>query len=66
MTPERWRVIDELYAAALALHGDERASLLSRADPEVRRAVEAMLAQGETSDQAILDGSGVGGGRAIH
>jgi serine/threonine protein kinase len=55
MTPERWRAIDELYSAALTLPSDERVVLLSRADPEVRCAVEAMLAQGATSDPAILD-----------
>ena len=42
-TPQPWR------STAMS------ASVLSRADPEVRRAVEAMLAQGESSDKAILD-----------
>jgi eukaryotic-like serine/threonine-protein kinase len=45
MTPDRWRQAEDLYVAALELKGDERATLLSRASPDVRSTVEAMLAQ---------------------
>jgi eukaryotic-like serine/threonine-protein kinase len=45
MTPERWRQIEELYLAAIDLREDERAALLARAGTDVRRTVEAMLAQ---------------------
>ena len=45
MTPERWRQIEELYLAAVALGGDERSALLAQASSDVRQKVEAMLAQ---------------------
>jgi serine/threonine protein kinase len=45
MAPERWRQIEELYLAAVALRGEERAALLAQANPDVRRKVEAMLGQ---------------------
>jgi len=54
MTPERWHRIEELYHAALEVSGAERAALLTQSDPDVRRAVEAMLAQ-EGSGEAVLD-----------
>src|ERR1035438_6994842 len=54
MTPERWQRIEELYQAALEVSGAERAALLAQSDPDVRRAVEAMLAQGG-SGEAVLD-----------
>ena len=54
MTPERWQRIEELYHAALEVSGAERAALLAQSDPDVRRAVEAMLAQGG-SGEAVLD-----------
>jgi serine/threonine protein kinase len=54
MTPERWQRIEELYHAALEVSGAERAALLAQSDPDVRRAVEAMLAQ-EGSGEAVLD-----------
>jgi serine/threonine protein kinase/tetratricopeptide (TPR) repeat protein len=43
MTPERWRQIEELYQAARDT--EKRASVLAQADPELRREVEALLAQ---------------------
>src|SRR5258706_8006456 len=43
MTPERWRQIEELYQAAR--DPETRASVLAAADPELRREVEALLAQ---------------------
>jgi eukaryotic-like serine/threonine-protein kinase len=45
MTPERLRQIEELYHAAREASGDERAALLARTDPELRREVESLLAQ---------------------
>jgi Tol biopolymer transport system component len=46
MTPSRWQQIEELYHAALECEPGERAALLARADPELRREVESLLAQG--------------------
>ena len=46
--------MEELYHAALEVSGDERAALLARSDPEVRRAVEILLAHGG-SVEAVLD-----------
>jgi eukaryotic-like serine/threonine-protein kinase len=43
MTPDRWRQIEELYQAAR--DPQKRASVLAQADPELRREVEALLAQ---------------------
>src|SRR5579863_633141 len=45
MTPERFQQIEALYDAVLACRPEERSAVLDRADPEVRRAVERMLAQ---------------------
>src|SRR5579863_6000158 len=45
MTPKRWGQLEELYQAARALPPSERTALLERADPEVRAAVESLLAQ---------------------
>src|SRR5258708_5941099 len=45
MTPSRWQQTDELYHAALACEQGEREALLARADPELRREVESLLAQ---------------------
>jgi eukaryotic-like serine/threonine-protein kinase len=47
MTPERWRHIEELYQAAR--DPEKRASVLAAADPELRREVEALLAQEDDS-----------------
>ncbi len=54
MTPEHWQRIEELYHAALEVSDGERTALLARADLDVQRAVEAMLAQ-EGSDEVMLD-----------
>src|ERR1017187_1948871 len=54
MTPERWQRMEALYHAALEVSGDERAALLAQSDPDVRRAVEALLAQG-SSREVVLD-----------
>ena len=41
MAPERWRQIEQLYHSAR----QDRAVLLAETDPELRREVEALLAQ---------------------
>jgi Tol biopolymer transport system component len=52
MTPERWRQIEELYQAAR--DPGQRASVLAAADPELRREVEALLAQQGDSTVTML------------
>jgi len=49
MTPERLRQVEELYHAARERPEQEREILLSAADPDVRREVESLLAQGTAS-----------------
>src|SRR6185312_3655478 len=46
--------MEELYHAALEKSGAEREALLAKSDTEVRRGVEALLAQG-TSGERVLD-----------
>ncbi len=46
--------MEALYHAALEVSGEERAALLARSDPEVRHAVEILLAQGG-SGEVVLD-----------
>jgi eukaryotic-like serine/threonine-protein kinase len=45
MTPGRWRQLDDLYDAVKDLSSAERSERLKDADPELRSAVEAILAQ---------------------
>jgi hypothetical protein len=45
MTPSRWQQIEELYHATLECEPGQRATFLARADPELRREVESLLAQ---------------------
>jgi len=45
MTPERFQQIEELYHAVREGTAEERAALLARADPELRREVESLLAE---------------------
>jgi Tol biopolymer transport system component len=45
MDAKRFGQIEELYHAALGCTSEERSALLDRADPEVRREVESLLAQ---------------------
>jgi hypothetical protein len=45
MSPERFQQIDELYQSARKAGVSGRAALLARADPELRREVELLLAQ---------------------
>src|SRR5262249_55337260 len=56
MTPERFRQIEQLYHAARERTAEERAALLAKADPEVRREVESLLAQpgGEFLDRPAI------------
>jgi hypothetical protein len=53
MTPDQFRQIEELYLAARARSPEDRAALLARADPELRREVESLLAQ--PSGEGLLD-----------
>jgi tetratricopeptide (TPR) repeat protein len=46
MTPERFQQIDKLYHAARESSAEERAALLAQIDPELRREIESLLAQG--------------------
>jgi len=58
MKPERWRQIEQLYHAARERAPADRAALLAQAEPEVRREVEAMLAQdgsGKILDEPAKD-----------
>ncbi len=57
MTPERFGQIEELYHSACERTGEERAALLAQADPELRREIEALLAQpdgGEFLDRSAI------------
>ncbi len=60
MTPERWRQIDALYRAALGGPSTQREALLAGVDPELRREVEALLAQENTLADPTLTMVGVG------
>src|SRR5664280_300932 len=53
-TPENWQKMEALYHAALETSGAERAALLAQSDPEIRRAVEALLAHAD-SGEGVLD-----------
>ena len=57
MTPERFQQIEELYHAARESAAEERAALLAKADPEVRREVESLLekrAEGELLERPAI------------
>ena len=61
MTSDRWRQIEELYQAAVKLGAAERSALLAEADPELRREVEALLAeQGDSTVTQIAVGFQLG------
>jgi len=45
--------MEELYHAALEKSGEEREALLAKSDPELRRGVEALLAQGTSGDKVL-------------
>ena len=58
MDSKRFQQIEELYNAAVARKSKERSALLNRADPEVRREVELMLAQeGSLLDRPAWEGT---------
>jgi eukaryotic-like serine/threonine-protein kinase len=50
MSPERIQLIEELYHAARERTAEERAALLARTDPALRREVELLLAQPTSGD----------------
>src|SRR5262245_42249057 len=57
MTPERFQQIGELYHTARRATADERAELLARIEPGLRREVESLLAQragGEFLDRPAI------------
>jgi eukaryotic-like serine/threonine-protein kinase len=53
MTPSRWQQIEELYHTALECEPGDRAALLARADPELRREVESLLAHESSKTGAL-------------
>jgi hypothetical protein len=57
MTPERFRQIEELYHTARKGTTDDRAALLTKADPELRREVESLLM--EHISGSFLDGPAI-------
>jgi serine/threonine protein kinase len=59
--PSRWQQVEELYHAALECEPGERAAFLERYDPELRREVESLLAQGRGAtplDHPAWEGAG--------
>jgi hypothetical protein len=54
MDPSHWQQIEELYHAALECEPGQRGEFLARADPELRREVESLLAQ-DSSKTGALD-----------
>jgi hypothetical protein len=57
MTPERFREVEELYHAVCEGSAEERAALLTRTDPELRREVESLLSHhtsGEFLDRPAI------------
>jgi hypothetical protein len=54
MTADRLQQIEELYHSVREASADQRAALLDRSDPELRREVESLLARQD--DRLILDG----------
>lgn len=56
VTPERWRRIEEIFTAAMALAPSERASFLWGAcgeDAELAGEIEALLASSERAHEAL-------------
>jgi len=53
MSPERFQQIEALYHAAREGTSEQRAALLARADPELRRQVESLFAQADSGE--LLD-----------
>ena len=63
MSPERFRQIEELYHAAREANPEQRATLLARTDPEVRRELELLLSDSNCCEfldrPAIQNASGL-------
>ena len=57
MNSERFRQIEELFHAVREANGEQRATLLARADPEVRREIELLL--WDSSGCEFLDRSAI-------
>ena len=58
MTPDRWQQISQLFHAALAREGDDRAAFLAEAcggDEPLRRELESLLAQPASAQASFLD-----------
>ena len=60
MTPERWQQVEALYRAAR--DPAKRAAVLAQAEPEIRREVEALLAQEATGSTQTQLGAGAQSG----
>src|SRR5215469_11706421 len=61
MTPERWKLVEKLFNAALEREKGQRGAFLLQAcqgDEDVRREVESLLAQEKPAD-GFLESSGV-------
>ena len=61
MNSERWRQIEQLYHAALERAPDQRAAFFARAcngDEELRREVESLITQNDSSSRGPLDQPG--------
>jgi serine/threonine protein kinase len=57
MSPERWQKIEQLYHTALEREPGERSAFLDQAcqgDAELRREVEALLAQGDAAGDSTV------------
>jgi len=57
VNPERWQQVEALYRAAQECGREARATLMAKADPELRREVEALLAQEETAAMTAQAGA---------
>jgi hypothetical protein len=53
MTPERFRLVEELYHTVREATAGERAALLAQTDPEVRREVESFWRSGSAANLSI-------------
>ena len=45
----RWRQVEELFGAARECDAEARKALLARAEPDIRREVESLLAQAQAA-----------------
>ena len=55
-TPERWQQIEKLYLAAVTLAPADREPLLAAAEPEIRREVESLLRQPDSTETLAIGG----------